>query len=259
MKKLFMIGILALALCSCSKEEVDTTPKEVELKLDYTFAESGSMTRAGADVYGAFYDKYIKTKKLTPKTYSLTFKNKSNGNLALKVSGYWGDNNVVRLPSGTYTVEGTSYPIINGYEKVPADTVYIKFKENIAITEDMTELELNADYDCYLLLFDTSNTTSAQYNSKTQEYLPKTQSLILPSDETNFWLFVNNNYSYNYIDNQDGVNYSYTYMNNNIELKRKDGNITTIYFNGLNTEIGKYYYFNDMTNSFDIPPMESGN
>lgn len=258
MKKLFMIGILALALCSCSKEEVDTTPKEVELKLDYTFAESGSMTRAGADVYGAFYDKYIKTKKLTPKTYSLTFKNKSTEQIALKISGAWGDNNVVRLPSGTYTVEGTSYPIINGYEKVPADSVYMKFKENIAITEDMTELELTADYDCYLLLFDTANTTSAAYNSREQYSSVLGQSLILPSDGTNFWLFVNSN-SYKYIDNQDGISYSYYYVNNNIELKRKDTNITTIDFNGLKTEKGKYYYFNDMTNSFDIPPMESGN
>ena len=57
MKKMFYIGLLALVLCSCSKEEVDTTPKEVEVKLDYTFAESGSMMRSGADVYGAFYDK----------------------------------------------------------------------------------------------------------------------------------------------------------------------------------------------------------
>lgn len=258
MRKMFVYGLLALVMCSCSKEEEVVAPAEVEVKLDYTFAESGSMTRAGADVYATFYDTYIKTKKLTPATYKLTFKNKDTGSLALEVNGSWGDNNVVRLPSGTYTVEGTSHPIIDGYSGVPADTVYMKFKENVTIQEDMTELELNADYDCYLLLFDTSNTTSANYNSR-EQYSYNTSSyktLPIPSDETNFWLFINSQ-SYRYTDSQE--NLTYTYVNKSIDLERTNGDVTTIDFAGLKVENGKYYYFNDMTNSFDIPPMESGN
>lgn len=45
---------------SASSEIPSYEPKEeVELKLDYTFAESGSMTRAmGSEIYTDFYDKY---------------------------------------------------------------------------------------------------------------------------------------------------------------------------------------------------------
>jgi hypothetical protein len=133
MKKMFYIGLLALALCSCSKEDGIITPQEIEFTLDYTFAESGSMTRAtGAEAYGDFYNKYIKTKLLTPKTYSLTFKN-SNGYDVLKVSGKWGDKNTVRLPSGNYTISGTSHPVVDKYQIIPSDSVYMRFEEDITI------------------------------------------------------------------------------------------------------------------------------
>ena len=58
MKKFFIIRIIAIALCGCAKDEVETIPKEVAFTLDYTFVESSSMTRAsGGEVYGDFYDK----------------------------------------------------------------------------------------------------------------------------------------------------------------------------------------------------------
>ncbi len=257
MKNFLALGLLALALCGCSKEEVETSPEEVELKLNYTFTESGSMTRAGSDVYNAFYEKHIKTKELTPKTYSLRFINKTTGNLALEVDGSWGDNNVVKLPSGTYTVAGTSYPIIEGYEGVPADSVYMRFGEEITIKEDMNELLLNAKYDCYLLLFDKSNATSINYNSA-YNYTTgsKVKSLSLSFDENNYWLFVHReNYYFTDVEN----NITNSYSNRSIDINRKNNDITTIYFAGLDFELGKYYYFNDTTSSFDIPPMESGN
>ena len=39
----------------------------------------------------------------------------------------------------------------------------------------------------------------------------------------------------------------------------KDGMKSTIYLQDIPFTIGKYYYFNNMTNSFDLPPMDSGN
>ena len=76
---------------SASSELPSDEPKEeVEFKLDYTFAESGDMTRAtGEEVYTTFYDKYIKTKVLTPRNYTLTFSDKVTGSSVplLKVLG----------------------------------------------------------------------------------------------------------------------------------------------------------------------------
>lgn len=259
MKKMFYIGLLALALCSCSKEEVDTTPKEVDVKLDYTFAESGSMTRAGADMYGAFYDKYIKTKKLTPKTYSLTFKDKSTGYKTLEVSGAWDDNISVRLPSGNYTVTGMSHPIIENYENSPADTVYMKFSEDVTIKEDMTELVLTAQYDSYLLLFDKANASAVNYKGVyggSSNVSQRSQILPLSSDDRVYWSFLRS-ISYYYTDVVN--NAIIPYENYSININRKDKSEVILYFDGLRFVIGKYYYFNDMTNSFDIPPMDSGN
>lgn len=258
MKKLFYIGLLALALYSCSKEEVDTTPKEVEVKLDYAFTESGSMTRAGADVYGTFYNTYIKTKKLTPKTYFLTFKDKTSNYKTLEVSGTWSDNTSVRLPSGTYSVTGKSFPIIENYENVPSDTVYIKFSEDITIKEGMTELILNAQYDSYLLLFDKENTNSINYTSvfEGSANVSKYQTLPLESDDKVYWTFITTP-SYYYTDIV--ANSKIPYENYQFDINRKDNTKVVIFFDGLKFSKGKYYYFNDMTNSFDIPPMESGN
>ena len=80
MKKIASLLLLALCLVSCSNQEEPTIQEEVNLDLDFTFVESGSMARStGAEVYNDFYEKYIKTKVLTPTTYSLTFKHKETG------------------------------------------------------------------------------------------------------------------------------------------------------------------------------------
>ena len=257
MKKMFYIGLLALVLCSCSKEEVDTTPKEVEFTLDYIFAQSGSMTRAtSAEVYGDFYNNYIKSKQLTPKTYSLTFKN-SKGYEVLNVSGKWGDKNIIRLPSGNYTISGTSHPIFDKYQIIPSDSVYMRFEEDITIKQDMSELVLNAIYDSYLLMFDKSNTKSISlkgYYIRTGT--SKSHNIQLPSNDDLYFAFINNDHFY-YLDEKENLYYPYTIES--ITINRNDGSPIDINICNLNFDLGKYYYFNDMTNSFDIPPMESGN
>ena len=45
---------------------------------------------------------------------------------------------------------------------------------------------------------------------------------------------------------------------NDIVIKRNDSS-SSINLDNVPFEKGKYYYFNDILNSFDIPPMESGN
>lgn len=255
MKNFLALGLLALALCSCSKEEVETSPKEIELKLNYTFTESGSMTRAGSDVYNAFYGKHIKTKELTPKTYFLTFKSKESSATIMEVKGKWSDNNSIRLPEGDYTVAGYSRPVLDvGQSDLgdlpPSDSVYLSFSEDVRIVNDMTSLTLTALYDSSLLLFDKTNTENIRRgsNGTVSDNSPQ-----LPNDGTNYWIFIRDKQFSTWTQ----YGYSTSYIS--LHLYRKDETVIDLLIRNLPLDKGKYYYFNDMTNSFDIPPMESGN
>ena len=254
MKKMFSLMLLVasfISFTSCSNEDDIYTPHEVDLTLDYTFIESGSMakkngTRAtGAEVYDEFYEKYIKTKILTPKNYYLEFKNDQGA--VLTINGKWEENNGIRLPEGEYTVTGYSYPIENYAEKpqyLPSDTVYIRFDEKVSIIKDMRLLTLNAKYDSYLLLFDRVNKSKIELSVG-----PK----MLKNDESCYWVFSKEK-SWTNWDN--GFAFGH-YLTANIYMDNGDN--LEVVFGKLPIEIGKYYYFNDMTNSFDIPKMESGN
>lgn len=244
MKKINLIVVLlctTLGMISCSQNEEPYVPQEVELRLDYTFIENGSMSRTtGNDVYTTFYDKYIKTKQLTPTTYSLTFTNTKTGAIAL-VDGRWDSNDGIRLPEGTYKVSGISHRIINKgidiHSEYVSDTTFISFNEDVSISPKQTTLNLTAQYDSYLLIFDSSNISIAEYKGLSRWNIKKHDNL--------FTIFVNRQSTYN--------------SNDYIKITRTNGSSATIYLKDIPFEKGKYYYFNDMTNSFDIPQMESGN
>lgn len=235
-----------LSLSSCSgSEDSSVMPQEVAFVVDYSFAQSGNMTRAtGAEVYDAFYDKYIKTKQLTPKTFSLTFKHKESGALTKISNGVWNNNDVIRLVEGEYEVTGTSAPIStnNTVLEYASDTVYLKFNEVINITKDMTKVNLTAIYDSYLLMFDNTN----YKNASCKIYSYNAKDLI--KTDSNYIVFIKS------------LNDRYSTENDNyIHLTRNDNSTISIELDKQPFEKGKYYYFNDMTNSFDIPKMESGN
>ena len=248
MKKMFYIGLLALVLCGCSKEEVDTTPKEVEVKLDYTFAESGSMTRAGADAYTNFYNSYIKNKVLTPSCYTLTFKNIETEATAT-INGHWNSQDGIRLTEGEYEVTGTSKPIVR-YEY--SDSVFLSFNEKVTLKRDDTKLTLNANYDSFLLMFDAGNSkdillsTDIMSNGSPEQHLIKNNNI--------YWIFMQDVLSSYKYGGGDSSKYYYR-----IVATRPDEKTSSIPLRNIPFEKGKYYYFNDMTNSFDIPPMDSGN
>lgn len=238
-----------LFLTSCSKENNDEpkqTPQEVTFNIDYTFIESGSMTRASSDdVYNNFYDKYIKTKQLTPTTYSLTFSNKEGK--VLEINGKWADTNGIRLPEGEYKVKGCAYPIERSYYSgknyYPSDTVYLYFDESVTITKDMKTLTLKALYDSWLLLFDTQNIKEVELKNTSSTIEGRT----LSQDSDIHWLFIKDKF---FVTTNA---YFYLY------IKYKNLSNATITLLNIPFENGKYYYFNDLTNSFDIPKMESGN
>ena len=232
-------------LCSCNKEYI---PQEVELSVGYTFMESGSMSRAsGSDVYNEFYENYIKTRVLTPTTYELTFTNTETGATAT-MNGLWKNKDAIRLTEGTYDVKGSSVPIYSKLKGEPSDTTYLSFNEKITITKDMSSILLQAKYDSYLLMFDNQNIDKIYYqhyydssyaNTHIEHNLYKTESI--------FSLFIRD------------FNYGDTNKPHRIYLTRKDGQKISITLDKFQFEKGKYYYFNDMDNSFDLPPMQSGN
>ncbi|MBO5916393.1 MAG: hypothetical protein J6Q25_05720 [Bacteroidales bacterium] len=248
MKKfLSMMLIMTSLVCflSCSNDEEYRAPQEVDLTLDYTFVESGSMTKVtGADVYDDFYNTYIKTEQLTPTSYSLTFRSKETNETVLSIDGTWCDDNSIRLPEGEYIVTGKSQPkereTYYGYE-YPSDTAYLIFNENVKIIRDMKDLTLRADYDAFLMLFDSSNVNKiCLYNGDS-----------LSSNGEVFWLFMRDK---NYRTSSGSSTGYY-----DLTITRKNNDVINIKVKDIPFEKGKYYYFNDMTNSFDIPKMESGN
>lgn len=241
MKKMFYIGLLALALCSCSKEDGIITPQEIEFTLDYTFAESSSMTRAGADIYSAFHDKYISTRTLTPKTYTLVFENIETGATSHQ-QGNWDKKEGIRLHTGKYKVTGESKPYMedNG---ICIDSLYLRFEEDITITENMNKLTLQAIHDSYMMFFDKTNKKHIDYKCTNDGRNGVTLNLNTVDDIYYCFISSTSNYSQHIM---------YVYDTN--DTLKASFNFQTTPF-----EKGKYYYFNDMTNSFDIPPMESGN
>ncbi len=248
MKKAFNSLILCMTVFALSSCEQEYTPQDVKLTLDYTFMESGSMTKAtGEDMYDMFYEEYIKTKILTPATYNITFTNIETGAVA-NIKGIWRNKDAIRLTEGEYEVVGTSTPTHKKLKGEPSDTTYLTFSEKITITKDLSSLVLQAHYDSYLLMFDVDNVQKIYYEHYYDSSYANTHiEHSLYESNSLFTMFIKD------------LEYGDDSRAHRIYLTRKDGQQTTITLDKFQFEKGKYYYFNDITNSFDIPKMESGN
>ncbi len=248
MKKFLLLLVLMvpmLAVTGCGgdalKDEPVSEKSDVEVNLDYTFFESGSMSRSAEATYQEFYDNYVKTKLIAPKSYELTFKTEG-GAIAQTVSGVWNGTSVL-LKEGQYNVTGKSYHANytsqnNGIRYV-CDSLYLSFEEPISISKETKTLVLKAKYDCYLLLFKEENIKSIQ---STFGVDPQKAGAV-------YYLFVNAD--------------TYKWMNDTVKLSiiiyKKDGTRINQTIGNMGFEVGKYYFFDDMTNSFDIDPMPNGN
>lgn len=247
MKRLFnQFATLCVVLClhSCGNEEVEafqedsSTPKEVEFTIDYSFS-SGSMTRStNDDIYTKFFNDYIKTKKITPKHYFLSFIDATTKQKT-EVSGTWTEKGLVRLLEGNYTVSGSS--INKSNYKYVRDSLVLSFNDNISINSKTTSINLKAGYSCSLVFFDTSITSKVRY------YSPSYYEAI---DEN---LKELNGYFYGFVQSFPSSENTY------FEITRKNEKTIKIYSNNLNLENGKYYFFNDVTGGFDLVPMTPGN
>lgn len=235
-------SLLVMLLTSCNNNDEIYIPQEVQFNVNYSFTHNGDMTRSvnSEETYTKFYDEYIKTKILTPKNYTLTFTNKDK-NTVVTVNGMWDNKDGIRLIEGEYNVSGTSHPL-----DCPSDTVFLKFDETIKITKDMTSLKLTAKYDSYLIMFDTENI----------------KEIYQTCSNTHYKHNLRKNNVYTIFDTNPTCHDHYPSAaspSDIIKIKRNDDKLITIYLNNFSFEKGKYYYFNDMTNSFDIPTMENGN
>lgn len=245
MKKYLSI-IFAFTVIGCSNESDLVQPKqEVDVTLDYSFMESGNMSRAASDVYSNFYEKYIKSKRLTPTSYYLLFKNKETGVIAA-VNGLWKNKDVIRLLEGEYEVTGSSYPN-RKVQNAPLDTLYLTFKEDIVISKNMNTITLTAIHDSYMLIFDAYNSNKIDYKYDTRANNSNATVNVthpLTNLDDIYYMFINSLWGYE--------------NTQQIIINKKDGYTTDIKLYQMPFEKGKYYYFNDIDNSFNIPPMEEG-
>lgn len=244
---LLLFLVLPLGLISCKNEDEPKAPQEVEVSLDYAFFESGSLTRSQSseEIYTNFYERQLKTKKVCPATYSLSF-SADNKNVYTSY-GWWDVNNTVTLLEGTYTVSGASCPKSkNGIDiSFGCDSVYMKFDSQVTVEKTSPNISLPAKYDCALIL------------------VPDTyvQEIKIEANSDN-WSDGTKGYKERSIGHVDGVYYFFYKdcgYSNSVRMTYKTSTVTNIInLECLKFEKGKYYILNTNTCSFDMPNLQPG-
>lgn len=251
MKKKTTLLTAALAavvlLASCGSESEDT-PKANLAQVSFTYTLDTSMGSAmkapartarkagtNSSVFGEFYTK-IKSGDLVAETYDLTMTNLSTGE-EYDFSGKWGSHKVTAIPTGRYKVAGTSTATGDNIQ----EKCSIKFSQEVDVVAGSNDITLNADYDCFLLVFTDKNITGVKNYS----------------GQNSRSLFTFGNYKYAFVNERL---YASGYQTEAyIGGSFSDGTNFTIPTGTLAFEKGKYYVYNTLTNSFSIPEMEEGN
>ena len=235
MKRLFAMMLLCATMMhfySCNKETPDVIdqPKLVDVCFGVKF-ESGNMSRATAeDVYQDFYNKHIVTRDLVNENYTLKITDEQGIDIA-EINGEW-DITTIQLPTGKYKIKGSSSGNYN--------IVSLTFDEVIEVKSSGT-IALTAKYSCFLLLFPMNNDTYSYqyvheiYNSSDRYY-------ALPIVDDLAYMFMTTKTSIDYIVYTNGTDHCKLYLESE----------------NFNFQIGYYYYFNIVTGTFNIPPMENG-
>lgn len=241
-----IVGFIILSGCESSEiPNINEDRSDVLVTIDYDFFDSGSMTRIGDVMYQNFYEKYIKTKRLTPNMYEISFINKDRGD-SVVIKGDWNKKEFITLTEGNYDVKGISYPTTSMIPMQPfyisQDTISLVFNERIKVSKDISSIKLTAKYDCFMLMFDNRNFTNIRFGS----FSPKTEARKL--DEMYYMFF------------RDISLIKQIASTHNAPLlcTRTNGSITELWIDKFDFKKGKFYYFKDTDGSFDIPPMEDG-
>lgn len=212
-------------MASCEKQ---TQNEATTHRLSFSFANGNSMYKstkgASSDIFDEFYAK-LSSGELVAETYNLTFTEIESG-AAYTFTGAW-ETATVELQAATYKVTGASTAVgENSQEKCS-----ICFDETITVTNQMTDIVLNAYYDCYLFVL-------------TSEKIANVDNCFLFNNK--YWYaFVNGNF----IGTLTGTH--------------KDGSKFSVEMGNYSFEKGKYYIYYDISIneygiSFLIPKMEDG-
>lgn len=245
-----LMNVVLLGFSACGSDDVlgekqPTQKDEAKVYFVYTLDTSSgtpmSHVRAKAaktnqEVFDEFYTK-IKSGDLVAPTYELTLTEVNTGTV-YTFRGQWNRHDLITLNTGTYHVVGKT--------TAEGDNIQEKcsfiFDEvcNIDITSSV--VTLHATYDSFLLIFNNSDIQSLQnYNG---------------SSLSSFFTFGT---SYKYAFVKDQLYVSDKKSEAYILGKYTDGAEFKVFTGNLDFEKGKYYVYNSVSNSFDVPPMEEGN
>lgn len=166
MKTLILLSLTITLCISCTKDPKELIdPKNVYITFDYAFPKSGDIAPKGESAYLTFYHKYIESKILTPRTYYANLYD-ADKLVGASIYGIWGKKSLFVVPPGKYVIEGISWPVTyvsSGMaitNSICGDTAYLKFHDTITVTQTSTNILLNAQYDCSLVLLDTTEVKS---------------------------------------------------------------------------------------------------
>ena len=179
---------------------------------------------SASDIFDEFYAK-LTTGELVAPTYNLTFKEVESG-AEYSFSGSW-EGATVELQAATYKVTGTS--TVEGDKT--QEKCSLVFDETITVTNQMTDIVLNAKYDCYLFALTSDKLANVDY----------------------CFLF-NNKYWYAFVNG--------TFVQT-LTGSHKDGSKFSVEMSSYQYDKAKYYIYEDVSiNEYSLfyllPKMENG-
>lgn len=241
MKKLLLAAFGIIILASCSKEE--ELPQDITFSLGYNVEQSSGATRAGADLYNAFYNDYVKTKLVGYPEYNLTFYkgDEEIGNF----KGEW-EATTITLPEGTYKVVGTSGSPREGLYSNDSNLQHSKmtltFEEEVTISKSTSSVILAPKYDCYLLLFNVAVFSEAKLigQNAASSY---TSDISCPFTKAG-------NVFYAFVNSKSKVH--------SIKYTTTDNDTGTLNIDAFGFQNGKYYSLDAVATGYSVPPMDSG-
>lgn len=239
---MLLLGSSIMGLTSCEnnlqdereQDDGQTVSVSITYKLNTDIGQPMAATKADVDVFNEFYAKIIDGTLIAP-SYNLTFTEVNSGT-EYTVDGTWDSSDMVSLRTGTYRVKGVATASGDNIQ----DKCSIILDDEITIDTQSTTVAIKADYDCALLVFsDTSIESISNFNGNSETPLFKFSNY--------FYAFINTTlYS---PDSKDAAYLSGTHTN---------GTTFKITTGNLSFEKGKYYVYNDISASFDLPEMEPG-
>lgn len=244
MKRIAIILAAIAVLVGCEKPTPEPVAEDVNITIAYTLDTSvgSDMTRAtDAEAFDMFYKK-MKSGELVASDYHITFEEVTTG-ASYEFDGKWDSEDMITIRTGKYRIKG--------YSKASGDYIQDKvsliFDEEQEISTSSKSVVLNAIYDCFLLAFAKSDIKVMKLY---YTYYGDSSSKTFFSFEDYYYAFANNVLYSNQANRKEQAC---------ISGERQNGSVFKIYVGNAILEKGKYYIYNDVDGSFELPKMDAGN